>query len=194
MSRISAIDPQQATGKSKELLDGVQKKLGMTPNLMRAMANSPAALSAYLQFGQALGEGVLSAKTREQIALAVAQANSCDYCLSAHSAMGKMVGLTAQQIKDARMGSAVDVKENAIVQLAAQLVEKRGWLSDEDFASARDAGVNDAEIAEVIANTAQSIFSNYFNHAAETEIDFPAVKPLEAHAVGDSCSTGTCSS
>lgn len=194
MSRISTIDPQQVTGKSKQLLDSVQKKLGMTPNLMRAMANSPAALNAYLQFGQALGEGVLSAKTREQIALAVAQANSCEYCLSAHSAVGKMVGLTADQIKDARMGSAVDIKENAIVQLATQLVEKRGWLSDEDLASARAAGVNDAEIAEVIANTAQSIYSNYFNHAAETEIDFPAVEPLEVAAVGDSCSTGTCSS
>ncbi len=101
MSRIPTIDPSQATGKSKELLTGVQSKLGMTPNLMRAMANSPAVLEAYLLFSGALGRGEVPAKTREQIALAVAQANSCEYCLSAHSAIAKSVGLSAEQIRDA---------------------------------------------------------------------------------------------
>lgn len=182
MSRIHTLDPTQATGKSKELLDGVQKKLGMTPNMMRAMANSPAALGAFLQFGKTLSEGVLSAKTREQIALAVAQANSCDYCLSAHSAIGKMVGLTPEQIRDARTGSAVDAKSNAILRFAVQLVEKRGFVSDDAIASARDAGVNDSELAEIVANTAHSLFSNYFNHVAETGIDFPAVEQLEVTA------------
>ncbi|PHS14129.1 MAG: peroxidase [Blastopirellula sp.] len=180
MSRIPTIDPEQATGKSRELLNGVQAKLGMTPNLMRVMANSPAVLDAYLQFSGSLGKGQLSAKTREQISLTVAQANSCDYCLSAHTALGKMVGLSTEQIRDARVGSAIDSKSNAILNLTSQLVEKRGFVSDDELATAREAGVNDAEIAEVVANTALNLFTNYFNHVAETEIDFPKAEKLES--------------
>jgi uncharacterized peroxidase-related enzyme len=178
MSRIPTIDPQQATGKAQELLSGVQSKLGMTPNLMRVMANSPAVLQAYLQFSGSLGHGVLSAQTREQIALAVGQANSCDYCLSAHSAIGKTVGLTTEQIRDARGGTAFDGKSNAILGLATQLVDKRGFVSDSDLDTARAAGVSDGEIAEVVANTALNLFTNYFNHVAETEIDFPMAEKL----------------
>ena len=98
MQRITAINPAQATGRAKQLLDGVQAKLGMTPNLMRSLATAPAALEAYLHFGAALATGTLDAKFREQISLAVAQANSCEYCLSAHSAIGKMVGLKPEEI------------------------------------------------------------------------------------------------
>ena len=192
MPRLPAIDPKQATGKANDLLSGVQAKLGMTPNLMRVMANSPAVLDAYLQFSGSLGRGELSAKTREQISLAVAQANSCDYCLSAHSAIAKSVGLTPEQIREARVGTAVDGKSNAILQLANQLVEKRGFVSNNDLAAARDAGVTDAEIAEVVANTALNLFTNYFNHVAETEVDFPAAEKLELTASGSACSTDNC--
>jgi len=101
MPRITALNPAETTGQTKKLLDGVQAKLGMTPNLMRTLANAPAALEAYLHFGAALGSGVLDAKFREQIAIAVAQANSCEYCLSAHSAIGKMVGLSAVEMMHA---------------------------------------------------------------------------------------------
>lgn len=194
MSRIPTVDPQHATGKARELLDGVKAKLGMTPNLMRVMANSPAVLDAYLQFSGSLGHGELSAKTREQIALAVAQANSCEYCLSAHSAIGKTVGLTAEQVRDARSGSAVDGKSDAILKLANKLVEKRGLISDSELSAARNAGVNDAEIAEVVANTALSLFTNYFNHAAETEVDFPKAEELEVTASGAVCLTNSCGS
>jgi uncharacterized peroxidase-related enzyme len=189
MSRIPTIDPKQATGKAQELLRGVHAKLGMTPNLMRVMANSPAVLEAYLQFSGSLGRGALSAQTREQIALAVGQANSCDYCLSAHSAIGKTVGLTTDQIRDARGGTAVDGKTNAILGLATQLVDKRGFVSDNDLATARDAGVTDAEIAEIVANTALNLFTNYFNHVAETEVDFPDAEKLELTASGSARST-----
>ena len=193
MSRIPAITPDQATGKAHELLSGVRSKLGMTPNLMRSLANSPAALDAYLQFSASLGRGALKSKTRELISLAVAQANSCDYCLSAHTAIGKSVGLKPEQIRDARMGTAVDTKSNAILQFATQLIEKRGRVSDEDLASAREAEVNDAEITEVVANTALNLFTNYFNHVAETEVDFPPAEELEAATSGASCSIDGCS-
>src|SRR5271169_709355 len=106
MSRFTQIAPETATGKTKELLDAVKAKLGLVPNMVRAMANSPAALNAYLQFSGALAGGSLSAKSREQIALAVGQVNECDYCLSAHSALGKMAGLTPEQIRDSREGKA----------------------------------------------------------------------------------------
>ena len=105
-----------------------------------------------------------------------------------------MVGLTPEQIRDARTGSAVEGKSNAILRFATQLVEERGFVSDDAISSARDAGVNDAELAEIIANTAYNLFSNYFNHVAEPKIDFPAVKPLEVATTADSCSTGTCAS
>ena len=110
MARFNQIAPEIATGKVKELLDAVKGKLGFVPNLTRVMANAPAVLEGYLGLSGALGKGNLSAKTREQIALAVGQANECDYCLAAHSAIGKMVGLSPDQIRDSRRGTGVNLR------------------------------------------------------------------------------------
>lgn len=181
MSRIHQIAPDAATGKAKELLDAVQGKLGLVPNLTRAMANSPAVLEGYLGLSGALGKGSLSAKNREQIALAVGQANLCDYCLAAHSAIGKMVGLTPEQILDSRRGTAVDPKSDAVIRFARKVVDERGRVSDADIADVRAAGLNDGAIAEVVANVALNIFTNYFNHVAETDIDFPRAEPIVDH-------------
>lgn len=186
MSRIETVNPAQATGKAKELLDGVKVKLGMTPNLMRVMANSPAVLDAYLKFSGSLGSGELPAKTREQIALTVGQANACDYCLSAHSTIGKMVGLTAEQILDSRRGTSAEPTTNAVLRFARQLVDKRGMVSDADLADVRNAGLDDGAIAEIVANVALNILTNYFNHVAETEIDFPRAEAItEAYETSD---------
>lgn len=181
MSRIHQIAPDSATGKAKELLDAVHGKLGLVPNITRAMANSPAVLEGYLGLSGALGKGSLSAKNREQIALAVGQANHCDYCLAAHSAIGKMVGLTPDQILDSRRGTAIDPKADAVIRFARKLVDERGRVSDADVAEVRAAGLNDGGIAEVVANVALNIFTNYFNHVAETDIDFPKVEPIVDH-------------
>ena len=175
MQRINAIDPAEATGKTKKLLDGVQAKLGMTPNLMKTLASAPAALEAYLSFGAALGTGTLDAKFREQISIAVAQANSCEYCLSAHSTIGKMVGLTPEEIAGSRESHAGDAKRNAGLQLAQAIVVQRGEVSDAALANARTAGYTDGEITEIVANVAVNIFTNYFNLVARTEVDFPRV-------------------
>ncbi len=186
MSRIETVNPTLATGKAKELLDAVKSKLGMTPNLMRVMANSPAVLDAYLKFSGSLGSGDLPAKTREQIALAVGQANSCDYCLSAHSTIGKMVGLTAEQILESRRGASSEQTTDAVLRFARQLVDNRGMVSDADLAAVRSAGWNDGAIAEIVANVALNIFTNYFNHVAETEIDFPRAEAIDgAHETCD---------
>ncbi len=175
MPRLRAIETARAEPRTKALLEGVQKKLGMTPNLMRTMANSPAVLEAYLGFGNTLAKGELQPKLREQIALTVGELNQCQYCLSAHTALGKMVGLGDEEIADSRRGVSPDRKTEAVLQFARKVVTERGWVSDEDLAAVRAAGTSDAEIAEVVAHVAVNTFSNYFNHVAETDVDFPKV-------------------
>jgi uncharacterized peroxidase-related enzyme len=182
MTRLTAINPTEATGKAKDLLDAVNKKLGLTPNMMRTMANSPAVLEGYLNFSGALAGGSLNAKVREQIALAVAETNSCSYCLSAHSAIGQMVGLGKDDITAARQSAAADAKTDAILKFARKIVLERGELNDADVAQARAAGLTEGEVAEVIANVALNIFTNYFNHIAATVIDFPQAEALTARA------------
>jgi len=175
MQRLISVNPAEATGKTKQLLDGVQAKLGITPNLMKTLAAGPAALEAYLNFGAALGTGHLDAKFREQIALAVAQANSCEYCLSAHSTIGKMVGLKPEEIAASREAHAQDAKRDAGLQFAQSLVVQRGEVSDQAVAQVKAAGYSDGDVAEIVANVAINIFTNYFNHVARTDVDFPRV-------------------
>ena len=175
MPRLTPIDPAQAEGKAKTLLDGVQKALGTTPNLMRTLAHSPAALQAYLDLGKALGGGGLSAKAQEAIALTVAGENGCDYCASAHTAIGRHLGVETTELAENLKGRSGDPKLAAILRFARALVVKRGWVSDADLGHAREAGISDGEIAEVVAAVAASTFSNYFNHVVGTDIDFPLV-------------------
>jgi uncharacterized peroxidase-related enzyme len=175
MQRIAAVDHAEAHGKARQLLDAVQAKLGITPNLMKTLASAPAALEGYLNFGAALGTGRLDAKFREQIALAVAQANSCDYCLSAHTAIGSMVGLKPEEVLHSREAHAQDARRDSGLQFAQALVVQRGEVSDSTFARVRAAGYSDGEITEIVANVAINIFTNYFNHVAQTEVDFPRV-------------------
>ena len=184
MSRIHAIDPAEATGKAKQLLTAVNTKLGFTPNLMRTLANAPAALEGYLNFSGALGSpanAVLDAKFREMLALAVAQENACEYCLSAHTAIGGMVGVTPEALADSRECRSSDPKQEAGLRFAQQLVERRGMVSDDELAAVRQAGYSEAEIVEIVAHTALNIFTNYFNHVAQTDVDFPRVA---VHASG----------
>jgi uncharacterized peroxidase-related enzyme len=174
MARLTQISPEAASGRAGELLDAVEDRVGLVPNMTRALANSPAALDGYLQLSGALGQGTLPAKAREQIALAVAQANECDYCLAAHSAVGRAVGLTADQIRDSRLGTAVDTKAATLIRFARKVVDTRGGVSGDDLDEVRRAGFNDAAIAEVVANVALHVFTNYFNRLADTDLDFPA--------------------
>jgi uncharacterized peroxidase-related enzyme len=173
VSRFKAIAPESATGKAKELLGAVNATLGLVPNMMRAMANAPAVLDGYLSLGGALDKGALSAKTREQLALAISQANRCDYCVAAHMAIGKTVGLTTEQIRDSRRGTAVDSKTETLIRFACKVMETRGRVTDEDIQNVRAAGFDHGAIAEVVAQVALNIFTNYFNQIARTDLDFP---------------------
>jgi uncharacterized peroxidase-related enzyme len=174
-ARITQVDYATSQGPAKELLDAVKGKMGMVPNLMKTMAVAPPVLEGYLGLNGALKKGVLTAALREQIALAVSQANGCEYCLSAHSLTGKMAGLKPDEILDARRGKAHEPKAQAALTLAQNMVERRGNVSDEQMAAARQGGLTDAEIVEVVGNVVVMTFTNYMNNVAHTVLDFPKV-------------------
>ncbi len=179
MTTFRSIPPSEATGLTRQLFDGLKAKLGMVPNLAQQLANAPAALKAYLGFGVALSEGKLTGKQREQIAVAVANVNHCNYCLSAHNALGTLQGLTKPELEAAQFGRSSDEKDAAILSFAVKVVEHRAHLPTTEVETLRAAGVTDQEIVEVIATVAVNIFTNYFNHIAGTEIDFPLVQAAE---------------
>jgi uncharacterized peroxidase-related enzyme len=179
MSRLNTIEPSAATGKAKELLDAVKGKLGIVPNMTKVMANSPAVLESYLSFSGALAGGRLDAKTREELALLTAQENGCDYCLSAHTAIGKMVGLKNEEIVASRHGNGNNPKTTAALTFATQVLDAKGRINEAELAAVRDAGFSDGEIAEIIAHVALNVFTNYFNIATGVDIDFPKVSHAE---------------
>jgi uncharacterized peroxidase-related enzyme len=182
MNRLPAIDPAMATGRIKQLFDGVAGQLGLVPNMVRVMANSPAVLKGYLGLGGALAAGSLGAPLREQIALAVAEANGCDYCLAAHAALGTAAGLGTSEIVAARRGTAIDPKSAAALRLAVAVVADRGRVADAELTRVRAAGYTDGEIAEIVAEVALNVLTNYINIFAQTEVDFPRQAPLAAAA------------
>lgn len=180
MSRIPAVNPASSPSETRAVLDVIHKAFGVTPNLFRVAANSAAALNAMVQMNGALSKGFLSAKTRESIALAVAEVNKCDYCLSAHTAIGTGAGLTADDIGRAREGEASDPKTAAILHFAQLVIRNRAQVGNSDIAELKSAGVNDAEIAEIMGNIAFNVYTNYLNIVADTDIDFPAVRARAA--------------
>jgi uncharacterized peroxidase-related enzyme len=166
---------------SRPLLAAVVKQLGSAPNLFRLVATSPQALEGYLALSGALGKGALPAATRERIALAVAEINGCDYCLSAHSYLGKnLARLDDAEITANRNGASNDPKADAAVRFAAKVTRERGHISDADFAAVREAGYSDAQIIEIVQHVALNSWTNYFNEVFRTEIDFPEINARRA--------------
>lgn len=180
MNRIAQLDPSQAIGRTKQLLDNVHAEFGFVPNFFRILGNAPAALEGYLKFKTALAGGSLDARVREQIALTVAESNMCRYCLIAHTHLAGKLGLTQNEIISAIHAAAVTTKTDGILKLARNIVVQRGEMSDPDLDQARDCGLTDGEILETLANVALNIFTNYANHMARTVVDFPEVKPGKA--------------
>lgn len=178
MPRIEPVRREDADTATAQLLDGVKKKMGMVPNLVATMANSTAVANAYLGFSQSLSTGTLPPRLREQIALVVGETNACDYCLAAHTALGKRAGLSEQETYAAREAAVEDEKERVALEFARDVVSERGHLPDERLQQLREAGYTDGEIAEIVANVALNIFTNYFNHVADTEVDFPQAPAL----------------
>ncbi|HYW55391.1 MAG TPA: peroxidase-related enzyme [Polaromonas sp.] len=175
MTRIQKLTPDQATDSVATQLHAVKAKRGMVPNMLATLARAPAALDGYLAFSEALNKGRLTARQREVIALVVAQVNQCGYCLAAHTAISKRIGLDDSAILKARGGNSTDALERALASLALDLVKSRGELSDISLEALRHAGVDDELILEVIANVAINLFTNYTNSVAQTDVDFPPV-------------------
>ena len=176
MTRVALIDRTATSPERKQLLDSIHGAFGATPNMFRAVANSPAALkSLWGSFG-ALGNGVLDAKVGEQIAVAVADRNGCEYCLAAHTMLGKKAGATADQMHDAQNAESSDPKTRAALQFAVRIVDTRGRTSDTDIKAVRDAGYGDEQIVEILAHVALNLFTNYVNNALAVELDFPAAR------------------
>jgi len=181
MSKLPQIDPATATGAAAELLAQVQKALGVTPNMTKVMANSPALLQGYLALSGALGAGVIPAAVRERLALATAEANGCEYCLSAHTYVGANVaGVEADELERARAGESADPHTAALLALSNAVLSQRGAVSDDELEAARRAGVTDAEIGEVVGHIALNVLTNYFNILSQVDNDWPVVTPRQA--------------
>jgi uncharacterized peroxidase-related enzyme len=180
MSRIAVPSLDDAPEASKPILEGVHQQLGVVPNLFRLIASSPAALTGYMGLSGALKKA-LDVKTRERIALAVAQVNGCDYCLSAHTYLGlNLAKISPEEIALNRKGASSDPKADAAVRFAAKVAQERGHVSDGDVAAVKLAGFSDAQIVEIVAIVAENVFTNFLNEVAGTEIDFPVVRSAEA--------------
>ena len=176
MPRINPIDPATATGDAATALATMARTFGgRAPNLFTTAAQSPAAVGALVSFFGHLGKASLGPSVGEQIALAVAQSNGCSYCLSAHTAIGGMHGLTSDEMTAARDAESADPKIRALLELAVAVNTRRGHIDDATFGAARNAGLTDAEIVEVVAHVALNVFTNYLNTVAQTTIDFPEV-------------------
>jgi uncharacterized peroxidase-related enzyme len=175
-ARLTPVDPATATGETKAALDAVEKRMGRVPNIFKLMANSPAAVNAYLAFSDALSKGLLDAQMRERIAIAIAETHDCEYCLSAHVAIGKSVGLSDDELAKARQQQSADPKADAAMSFVRDVIVRKGDIIEADLSEARAAGLTDGEVAELIANLALNVFTNYFNLVAKTENDFPKVE------------------
>ncbi len=174
MSRINTRS-DRAPAASQPLLAQIQQAFGATPNMFKAVANSPAALqSMWAAFG-ALGKGTLGARLGEQIAVAIANRNRCEYCLAAHTVLGQNAGTSAADMAAAQIGRSDDARTSAALAFALKVVEQRAQVGDDDVVRLRDAGFDDGQIVEILAHVALNLFTNYVNVALDIPVDFPRV-------------------
>lgn len=164
------------TPEATKALDAVKQQLGVVPNIFKLMAQAPNVLTGYLAFNSSLGNGTLSTQEREQIALAVSGFNKCTYCASAHTAIAQKAGLKTEETTLNLKGKASSPKIEALLKFTSEVVKTKGNVSDSDMQNLRAAGYSDTQIVEIVAAIAGTIFTNYFNHVAGTEVDFPLVK------------------
>ena len=175
MSRIELVNPESTKGETKEIFGQINKAFGTTPNMFKAIGNSPAALQMMWSAFGALGKGKIDAKLGEQIAVAVANENHCQYCLSAHTVLGKNAGVSTETLAQAQVGKSTDPKTQAALDFALKLVRQKGKVTEDDVKTLRKAGYYDEEVTEILAHTVLNIFTNYTNIAFDIPVDFPKV-------------------
>ena len=175
MSRSTVVERDHADQEQARLLDAIQAQLGMVPNFLKVFANSPAALKAFLGLHEIASSGDLDAQTRERIALALAQQNTCEYCVSAHTAIGRKAGLSNSEIEANRIGTSLDAKAASAVRFAKSLAEHKGEVTNIELLEIRNAGYSEAEIVEIITHVGLNLLANIIGKASRVEIDFPKV-------------------
>ncbi len=178
MSRLNVVTPEQATGQTKELYDGIKRAVGGVPNIYQGVGNSAAALDGVLHLGAVLGKGQLSTAEIEAIKLVVSEAYGCTYCLAAHTLLGKKAGMTEEQTLSVRRGSPLQPKLAALVKFVNTALQPKGRISDDDLRAVKTQGYNDAQITETLLTIAQTVFTNLFNRVHQTPLDFPAAPSL----------------
>ncbi|MCA3652436.1 MAG: peroxidase-related enzyme [Methylobacterium sp.] len=176
MTRINLVDPASASQTVKPTLDQIKGAFGVVPNMFKAVANSPAALASMWGSFGALGSGTIGAKLGEQIAVAIADRNACNYCLAAHTALGQKAGASAAEMSAAQIGQSDDPKTAAALLFALKVVETRAQITAADVEALRSVGFEDSAIMEILAHVALNLFTNYVNVAFDVPVDFPSVK------------------
>lgn len=180
MSRINVVTTDNATSEQTELFSAITAQLGMVPNFLKVFANSPAALKAFLGLHSIASEGSLDALTKERIALALAQQNACQYCVSAHTAIGAKAGLSQLEMEANRAGKSHDAKAEVAVKLAKALAEHKGEITTAELLEARNAGYSESDIVEIITHVGMNLLTNILGKASRVEIDFPKVELQKA--------------
>ncbi|MHC1652076.1 carboxymuconolactone decarboxylase family protein [Stenotrophomonas maltophilia] len=175
MSRVPLIDAAATSADRQALLGQVHAAFGATPAMFRAVANSPAALQSMWGAFGALGGGRFPPLLGEQIAVAIANRNACDYCLAAHTALGRKAGASGEQMAAAQIGQSNDPATAAALDFALKVVEQRAQIADGDVQALRAAGFDDEQIVEILAHVALNLFTNYVNVALDVPVDFPKV-------------------
>lgn len=174
MLRVN-IQSESIPAASQPVLAQIHQAFGATPNMFKAVALSPVALqSMWAAFG-ALGAGTLGAKLGEQLAVAIANRNRCEYCLAAHTVLGQQAGATATEMAAAQNGQSNDARTAAALAFALKVVEQRAQVTDADVAQLRDNGFDDGQVVEILAHVALNLFTNYINVALDVPVDFPRI-------------------
>jgi len=192
MQRIRSIDPQQAQGRTKELLATVEQAFGVVPNVAKVMANSPAVLESFLALSTAMNDVEIGNKLHHQVKLATSETNACSYCTSILCAIGPEAGLTAADLLEGRSAESKDARSDAALKFAKAVLESRGKVGDDDLRAVRKAGFGDAEIVEIVASVVVGCFTNFLNNVADTELDIPKAEPVGASSTS-ACPAAACS-
>lgn len=178
MSKLKTLTREQASAESQAIFDQLKEKVGKVPNVYATIGNSSKALGGLLGLADQLSQGEFDGKETEAVALAVAEANNCDYCLAAHTTVGKMQGLSETETVEIRTGEIKDEQLKALTDLAKEITVSRGKPEAATVEKFYGAGYNSAALAELITLVAVNTITNYTNHIAGTEIDFPVAPEL----------------
>ena len=176
MARLTAIDPDTASGDALSVFDHLQHSIGRVPAMVRLMAHSPAIADIYVHFNHALERTTLSAHTRALITVAVAELNGCDYTLSLGIALGKRQGVGADDLELARSGQASDPKTAKVLEFATDIVRLGGHVPEAEVQRLLTDGFSETEIVDVVAAVGLNVFRNYFNLVVGTDIDVPVIR------------------